>query len=44
MTDWIVVGMIKKKQDETLNAEDHLWIKKGTKAYMKRETGEMKIE
>ena len=43
MTDWIVAALIKKRQDETLNAEDHIWIKKDTKAYLDREKGEIKI-
>lgn len=34
----------KRKQDESLNMEDHIWIKKDTKMYLKRETGEVKIE
>jgi hypothetical protein len=34
----------KRKQDETLNMEDHIWIKKGTKMYLKRKTGEVKIK
>jgi len=34
----------KRKQDETLNMEDHIWIKKGTKMYLKRESGEVRIK
>ena len=34
----------RRKQDESLNLEDHIWIKKGTKMYLKRETGEVKIK
>jgi len=33
----------KRRQDETLNMEDHIWIKKGTKMYIKRIEGEVKI-
>lgn len=31
-------------QAETINMEDHVWVKKGTKIYLKRESGEVKIE
>lgn len=34
----------RRKQDETINMEDHIWIKEGTKMYLNRTTGEVKIE
>ena len=33
----------KRTQDESLNMEDHIWIKRGKKMYLKRESGELKI-
>jgi len=34
----------RRKQDESLNMENHIWIKKGTKMYLKQDTGEVKIK
>ena len=40
----IMVYKMWNKQDDSLNMEDHIWIEKDKKMYLKRETGEVKIE
>ena len=44
MTDWVVVGIIKKQQDDSLNIGDRLFVKKGATMYMDKAKGEVKIE
>ena len=44
MNPIIILGLLAKKQDDTLNVGGRFYIKKGCEAYLDKEKGEIKIK